>query len=273
MTMLHSNTADAFTPEDYGQLVDLAVKAQSVAARTATVVGTDRHTINFSVWKADPEVAWYSENDTIAEDDGDTGEVSVTPSKTAGIAPLSNEIICDSTPNVARLAGNGLANQIVRAADAAYLGNTTPKGPSGLLSIDYTSVDTGSGLTNLDAFVEARFAAEAADSKLTSWIVSPETAKALSQLKIASGSNQTLIQFVEDGLTIAGLPVVRSNQVDTDTLFWGIPREHVMFVMREGTRVEQFPNVHQDGVWLRAVSRLGFGFINEAGVVRGHAAE
>ena len=38
MTMLHSITADAFTPEDYGKAVDLAVKATSVTARTATVV-------------------------------------------------------------------------------------------------------------------------------------------------------------------------------------------------------------------------------------------
>ena len=34
MPMLHSNTADAFTPEDYGKAVDLAVKANSVTART-----------------------------------------------------------------------------------------------------------------------------------------------------------------------------------------------------------------------------------------------
>ncbi|VEG58144.1 phage capsid protein [Mycolicibacterium aurum] len=272
MTMLHTNTADAFTPEDYGNLVDLAVKAQSVAARTATVVATNKVAINFPVWKADPEVAWYNENDTIAEDDGETEEVSVTPTKTAGIVPLSNEIASDSTPDVADLAGKGLANKIIRATDAAYLGNTTPKGPDGLLSIAYTAVDTGAALTNLDPFVEARFAAEAAGSELTSWIVSPETAEALSKLKVGSGSNQSLIQFVEDGLTIAGLPVVRSNQVDAATLFWGIPKDHVVLVMREGTRVEKFPNVHQDGIWLRAVSRLGVGFLNEPGVVRGYDA-
>ena len=49
MTMLHSNTADAFTPEDYFKAVDLAVKATSVAARSATVVGTDKVKINFPI--------------------------------------------------------------------------------------------------------------------------------------------------------------------------------------------------------------------------------
>jgi hypothetical protein len=43
-----------------------------------------------------------------------------------------------------------------------------------------------------------------------------------------------------------------------------------VLVMRKGTRVEKFPNVQKDGIWVRAVSRLGIGFLNEAGVVRGY---
>jgi hypothetical protein len=42
--------------------------------------------------------------------------------------------------------------------------------------------------------------------------------------------------------------------------------------MRKGTRVEKFPNVQKDGIWVRAVSRLGIGFLNEPGVVRGYDA-
>jgi len=92
MTMPHSNTADAFTPEDYGKAVDLAVKATSVAARSATVVGTDKVKINFPIWTADPAVGWYNENDEIAETDGATDEVECTPTKTAALTPISNEL-------------------------------------------------------------------------------------------------------------------------------------------------------------------------------------
>lgn len=93
----------------------------------------------------------------------------------------------------------------------------------------------------------------------------------MSKLKVASGSNQSLIQFVqEDGITVAGLPVIVSDQVDADTKFWGIPAAHVVLVMRSGTRVEKFPNVQKDGQWVRAVSRLGIGFLNKTGVVRGY---
>jgi hypothetical protein len=44
----------------------------------------------------------------------------------------------------------------------------------------------------------------------------------------------------------------------------------VALVMRKGAKVERFPNVQKDGIWIRAVSRLGIGFLNEPGVVRGY---
>jgi len=81
-----------------------------------------------------------------------------------------------------------------------------------------------------------------------------------------------LLQFVEDGITVAGLPVLVSDQVDAATLFWGVPKAHVMFVQRKGTTVERFPAVDKDGTYVLAVSRLGLAFLNEAGVVRGYDA-
>jgi hypothetical protein len=40
----------------------------------------------------------------------------------------------------------------------------------------------------------------------------------------ASGTAQP----AEDGLVVAGLPVLVSDQVDAATLFWGIPKSHVV---------------------------------------------
>ena len=82
--------------------------------------------------------------------------------------------------------------------------------------------------------------------------------------------HQSLLQFVDDGIVVAGLPVLVSDQVDEDTVFWGTRKQHVMFVQRKRTTVERFPNVQQDGTWIRAVSRLGLAFLNPAGVVRGY---
>jgi hypothetical protein len=77
---------------------------------------------------------------------------------------------------------------------------------------------------------------------------------------------------VEDGIVVAGLPVLVSDQVDEHTLFRGIPKAHVMFVQRKGTTVERLPPVERDGTWVGAISRLGLAFLNEAGVVRGYDA-
>ena len=68
---------------------------------------------------------------------------------------------------------------------------------------------------------------------------------------------------------MVGLPVLISNQVDANTLFWGIPKQHVVLVMRKGTAVKRFPAVHNDGTDIRAVSRFGLAFLNEPGLVRG----
>ena len=118
--------------------------------------------------------------------------------------------------------------------------------------------------------MSARYAAQAEGSTLTSWIVRPAVAEALSKLKVMTGSNQTLLQFVDDGIVVAGLPVLASDQVDADTVAWGIPKAHVVFVQRNYTTVERFPAVLQDGTYIRAVSRIGLAFLNEAGVVRGY---
>jgi hypothetical protein len=61
MSTTHSSTADAFTPEDFGGLVNLAVQAKSIAANSATVFPTDKVKVNFPLWVSDPAVGWYNE--------------------------------------------------------------------------------------------------------------------------------------------------------------------------------------------------------------------
>ena len=109
-------------------------------------------------------------------------------------------------------------------------------------------MDTGSSLTNLDKFVSGRYAAEAHGSKLTHWLMKPATAETLSLLKkLSTGSNESLISFVEDGLRIAGVPVITSTHVDANTFAWGVDASQLRYVVRKGTTVERFPSVTNDG--------------------------
>ena len=101
MALQHSNTADAWTPADYGQLVNLAVQAKSIAFQAATIHQTDKVKVNFPLWVSDPTVAWYNELDPITATDGTTGEVVCTPAKTAGIHRVSSELADDTDPAIA----------------------------------------------------------------------------------------------------------------------------------------------------------------------------
>lgn len=78
------------------------------------------------------------------------------------------------------------------------------------------------------------------------------------------------MQFVKDGLQIAGVPVLTSIHVDAGTVAWGIDTSQQRYVLRSGTTVEQFSSFTNDGVWVRGISCVGFGFLNPAGVIRLH---
>lgn len=265
----YTQAADAYTPEGYGQLVQVAVLGQSIAAQSFGHHSTNRDKVLFPKWVSNPAVAHYSELDTIALADPTTAEVEVSIYKTGGANRQSRELVADSTPGTAELVAAGFVQQIIRAVDGAMLGNTTTKGPNGLLSTDYTSVEAAS-ISSLDAFVEAKYAALAHGGNLTNWIMSPAVAETISKLKVQSGSLAYLVQFVENGMTIAGVPVLVSDQTDANTFAWGISRSRNVLVVREGTRVERSTESAflEDGVDLKATFRYGLGFLHEEANVR-----
>lgn len=61
------------------------------------------------------------------------------------------------------------------------------------------------------------------------------------------------------GITVAGLPVLTSTHVDSGTVAWGIDKRQVQYVLRRGTTVERFDSITNDGLYIRAISRVGFG--------------
>ena len=65
MATLNSGLQQAWTPEDYGKLVDITVEAKSAAFQLGTVVNTSLQTIRFPVLQADPATGWFAENSSI----------------------------------------------------------------------------------------------------------------------------------------------------------------------------------------------------------------
>ena len=187
MSMIRSGQGASWLPEDFGSMLDTVVQSKAVAAHAASVFETGREKVGFPLWVADPSVAFYNELDQLSLTDGATSECVVVPSKTAGFTVLSNELVEDSDPAIAQQVAFALANQIAEALDSAFFANTTTKGPNGLQSLDSTVVDSGSSLANLDAFIEARYSAEAKAARLTHWLINPTVAQTISQLKTAFG--------------------------------------------------------------------------------------
>ena len=132
-------------------------------------------------------------------------------------------------------------------------------------------MDTGSGLTTWTVRVGA---VRSEGPRLLSDLVDRVARDCRGHLEVEDRDRlHPVVASVRGGRhRVAGLPVVASNHVDSETVFWGIPRAHTVLVMRNRTEVERFPNVKQDGIWIRAISRLGLAFLNEAGVVRGYDA-
>ena len=175
------------------------------------------------------------------------------------ITRLSRELAEDSTPEVAELAVSGLVNQIAHALDTAFVGNLTTNGPSGLLSITPTVVDSGASVANLDSFIAARFAAQNVGAELTHWVMDPSVAETVAKLKKASGSNESLIQYDANGLVIAGLPVLTLPAVDAATVAWGIDSSRTVTVLRKSAEVTRSidSGFYNDALDVRAITRAG----------------
>jgi HK97 family phage major capsid protein len=158
ITVTNSSLQTAWSPEDYGKLVDLVLAEKSIAFRASTTITTQSESIRFPMLTAHPAVAWMVENTQISLTDPTTNELVVTPKKVAGLTQISYHAASDSNPAVADQIGRGLDLKRRQKVDAAFFGNTVTNGPSGLLSLSGVSVRLRScaGSCDRSGFVRVR---------------------------------------------------------------------------------------------------------------------
>jgi HK97 family phage major capsid protein len=271
MAVLNSNLAQAWTPEDYGNLIDLVIAEKSIAFQAGTVVQTGSETVRFPMLTADPAVGWYAENSQISLTDPSNTELVIVPKKVAGLTQSSNEAIEDSNPAVATVIGTALARSIAKKIDTAFFANTTSNGPSGILSLTGINVvDTGTiTWDSLDPIHQAKHDALADGANLTHIILAPDVALKLATAKETEASFKGLLDNVADGVSLAGLKLLVSTDVATGNA-WAVDSSQVIVVQRTGTKIVKSDQAafDYDGVQIRATSRVSWGFANPAGVVR-----
>lgn len=156
----------ARSSQDIFDLIVQPVGAESVAAQVSTYrTGLTGSALRVPLITADPSAAWVAEGEEIPLSEADLGEIEAPYRKLAGLSVISSELAADTDPNAAQEIGNGLVRDIARKLDAAFFGTNTGAAnvqPAGLGTLTGVIVlDAPATLSNLDAFVAARFAAVA----------------------------------------------------------------------------------------------------------------
>lgn len=270
MTFLTSTAgASSILPPAFSSLITAPLEAQSIAFNPALAspVTTGSHEFHIPILKANAEAMWVEEGGEITPDEPTMGELTVVPSKTAGLVPVSREMANDSAPSAQEMIGNSLAADIVRNVDTAFLGNLASPAPKGLASLpeadadawlNVATVDTGAAITNHDPFAAAVAASEDAGGSITGWLMHPTDALALSNLKDGTGSNKPLL---ENPRVILGRPVIVSNKA-TPGVRWGLDAAAITTVLREDVEIAVSDGVYftSDRLAVRATLRVGFGF-------------
>jgi HK97 family phage major capsid protein len=266
--------------EDIGALFVQPVEAASVAFRTSTTVTTEAHTFRIPVVSADPTAAWTAEGAEIPVTDPTLTELVVTPTSVKGLVVISRELAEDSSPAAAEVVGAGLARDVARKIDTAWVGDLAAPAQKGLNSlVGVTAVSAGSiaGGTvyvNLDPVSEALSRAEEVGATVDTLVMSPATALRLARIKTApTGSNEPLLHgrdVTEPGKrTILGVPVLVQPDVAADVI-WAYDSSRVFTVLRDDVDVRSDSSVYfsSDRVAVRVVARVGFGFPHAASVVK-----
>ena len=262
-----SAAAGGILPVEYSALITDPIEAEALAFNTAlaTVVRTGASSFQIPILDSDAGASWVAEGAEIAPEDPVLSEMTVTPSKVAGLTIISNELANDSSPDAQKLVGDGLARSIIGQLNAAFLGDLAAPAPKGLASLTGTATADGA-LDNLDVFADAVAAAEAEGANVTGWLLSPADALTVAKLKDSTGSNKAL---TETPRMILGRPVIVSAKATTGTI-WGLDAAQVMTVLREDVELAVSDDAYfsSDRIAIRATLRAGFGFPRPQTVVK-----
>lgn len=281
---------------ELGQSINESVLAKSIAARAATLHGTERPSVNFPIFSEGTldATSFTAELGTLPLGNASTDSVNVVAYKIAGASQVSSEELQDIS-EMASYIGQGLADQIVWKLDAAFLSYTNTDGFAGLQNKAYQYVDTD-GAPTVDHVIEAVFKINGAGGinapKANTLILPVATAKLWSEQKTFSStavgdpadvfrtdSTQLVNPLVIDGATIPGLEginvivsdlvsVAQHDSIATD--FWLLDSRLQRLVLRTGTQVVKTYVPQNDSWFLSATSRWGFDTLNANSIVRGY---
>jgi len=277
--MANSTTsfANAYTPDEYGQLLIATTSKMSIAMQVCTLVNTDSTEFRMPIVTGEVSSAWYAENADITLADPTAGEEVIRPRKIAGLSKISSELANDSSPQASRVVGDSIARSIATGIDAAFFGSADgtgvpPKGLGAFADAALTTIAAPAAWANVDEFIEAVYGVELQGGTLTSFVANPADAEALAKLKRESGSNEPLLAADATSPTtrrLAGVPMYVSSAVTAGTIY-GIDQTRAFVVLRSDVAVEVDRSVYfgSDSVAVRGIARVGFAYPHPKSIAR-----
>ncbi|GAA1485922.1 hypothetical protein GCM10009625_27260 [Brachybacterium fresconis] len=260
--MTTSLGVDSILPPEYGALITDPLEAEALAFRpqVATTTRLAEHgVLRIPRVVSDAAAQWVEEGQEIATSEPTLDEITVIPTKVAGLVPTSRELANDSNPGAMDIVGRSLARAIRDQIDAAFTGDLAAPAPSGLASLtDGINVIESGPLTDLDPIYEARAAVESAGGSATVVLVNPADALALRKVKESDSSSRGLLDTLD---TLDGVPVIRHAGITAGQL-WVIDNSAVYTALREDVEIaiSDGPYFTSDRIAIRATARVGIAF-------------
>lgn len=265
------NSPKAWAP-DLTAFVAGDVVPDALILNTANVVGSiegDEPAIRVPFVSDDGVVGFVAEGAEIPDADQEFDEVVVLTGKVAALGKYSYETL--QQPQAARMVVDSLSRSVVTKANAAYLGNLEAgPGPVGLLNtpgiIDF---ETPIG-ADLDQLVDAVAFIEADGGTATNVIASPDAWAALSKLKRATDSNESLVGAGTVAATRAllGLPVLVDRAMPAGSVL--VVDKSAVIAAQSPVRLARSDDAYfsSDSIGVRVTWRLGWKVMHGARVAK-----
>lgn len=268
MTLLtSSDRVTGLLPAEYAELLTkpLTEMALPFDPAISTAITTGAHTTRFPLVDEDASAAWVNEGEEITPSMPTFDELEVTPSKVAGLVPISKEMARDSSPDVQDQVGLSITRALALRVNEAFLGNLAAPAPKGLASVAAQNVIKGATY-DPDIFAVAQASMQLNGRTPTAWLMHPSDALRARLAKESDTSKRTLLDNVD---TIEGVPVFKHPKVPLGTA-WGVDSAFIRTVLREDVElaVSDQAFFSSDRIAVRATMRIGFGFMDPLAIAK-----
>lgn len=252
----------------------LPVLARSIAGRVCQIIQTSAPRLVVPRITSVPSAAWVGELQEIPTSDAAFDEVSIIPSKVAGLVPISAELKEDSAEDVLRLMGDRLVADTVYKIDQALFTTQPAPAPPGIADLPGVTTSTVADTTALlDEFVAVSAHASDRGASIAAWVVSPAIRTRLLQIKALTAGLAYLIDTTDaDGNPMfAGAPILSTPLIPDGTV-WAVPRDRIIFMVHPSQETDitasDAPLFGRDGWMVRSRLRAGFGCTDEAALTK-----